>query len=101
MTQSQIDRRMHWVKQYVSRPQRGRGGETKSAKFKLQKSDRNNFRITSISYAHFQTMKKTPVKFKKDSGKIVGGVAFTRYLVSIYALVEVEPKNDYVQTVKK
>ena len=45
------------------------------------------FQITYTS----SELDKTPTKFKKDPAKIVGGVAFTRYPVSIYALVEVDP----------
>ena len=37
-------------------------------------------------------------KVQKDLAKIVGGVAFT---MCLYALVEVKPKNDLVQTAKK
>ena len=32
---------------------------------------------------HLQSLTKTPVKFQKDWDKIVGGVALTRYLMSI------------------
>ena len=35
-------------------------------------------------YAHFQTMILTPVKFQRNRSKTVGGVANTRYLVSIH-----------------
>ena len=48
----------------------------------------------------FSDLDKTLAKFQKDSAKIVEGVAFTRY-PCLYALVEVEPKNDLVQTAKK
>ena len=44
------------------------------------------------SHAHLQTLTKTPAKFRIDPGKIVGGVAFTRYPVSKCS----KPKNDYV-----
>ena len=54
-------------------------------------------RITVKCHAHIQTLTKTPAKFRIDPGKIVGGVAFTRYPVSKCS----KPKNDYVQTAKK
>ena len=45
------------------------------------KSKKNNLRIISKPHAHFQTMTKTPVKFRKNRHKTVGGVAHTRYLL--------------------
>ena len=42
----------------------------------------------------FRTGQNTYQVYKKDPAKIVGGVAFTRYPVSIYALLEVDPKFD-------
>ena len=46
---------------------------------------------------------KNTCKVKKDPSKIVGGVAFlhSQDTQCQYALVEVEPKNDYFQTAKK
>ena len=38
-------------------------------------------RISAKLYAQFQALTKTPAKYKKDRGKTVGGVAFTRYQV--------------------
>ena len=40
-------------------------------------------RITAKSHAHIQTLTKTPAKFQKDPAKIVGGVAFTRYPMTL------------------
>ena len=45
---------------------------------------KNNFRILKKQYAYLQTILKTPVKFKKDSPKTVGGVADTRYILHIH-----------------
>ena len=42
-----------------------------------------NLRIRHKPHAHLKTLTNTPAKLQKDSGKIVGGVVFTRYLVSI------------------
>ena len=53
-----------------------------------------NQRMTySQTACTYLDLEKTHAKFKKDLVKIVGGVAFTRY-PCLYALVEVEPKND-------
>ena len=48
------------------------------------KSDKNNLRIISKPHAYLQTMYKTPVKFQKNRYKTVGGVAHTRYPLSIH-----------------
>ena len=53
---------------------------------KLQKKvTKISKRITAKphAHAHFQTLTKTQVKFQKDLAKIVGGIVFTRYPVSI------------------
>ena len=45
-----------------------------------------NLRITAKRHTRFQPLtkkKKKHAKFQKDLAKIVGGVAFTRYQVSI------------------
>ena len=42
---------------------------------------KNNFRILKKQYAYLQTILKTPVKFRKDWPKTVGGVADTRMVV--------------------
>ena len=53
-------------------------------KFKLQKKvTKNNLRIISKPHAYLQIMTKTSVKFQKNRHKTVGGVAHTRYPVSI------------------
>ena len=43
----------------------------------------NNLRIISKPHAYLQIMTKTSVKFQKNRHKTVGGVAHTRYPVSI------------------
>ena len=56
----------------------------KMTKFKLQKKvTKNNLRIISKPHAYLQIMTKTSVKFQKNRHKTVGGVAHTRYPVSI------------------
>ena len=42
-----------------------------------------NLRITAKCHAYLQTLSKIPAKFENYLGKIVRGVAFTRYAVSI------------------
>ena len=42
-----------------------------------------NLRVISKCHAHLQSMTKTPVEFQKDWDTIVGGVALTRYIMSI------------------
>ena len=49
-----------------------------------EKRDKNNLRIISKPRAYLQTMYKTPVKFQKNQYKTVGGVAHTRYPLSIH-----------------
>ena len=39
--------------------------------------------VTSKSHAYLKTSTKAPATFPKDAGKIVGGVAFIRYPVTI------------------
>ena len=48
------------------------------------KSDKNNLRIISKPHAYLQTTYKTSVKFQKNQYKTVGGVAHTRYPLSIH-----------------
>ena len=76
------------------------GGDTKSTKIKLQKSAKNlsedYIQITCTS----SNLDKNICSFKKDQAKIVGGVVFTRYPVSI-SFGRNEPKIDLVQTAKK
>ena len=48
------------------------------------KSDKNDLRIISKPHAYLQTMYKTPVKFQNNRYKTVGGVAHTRYPLSIH-----------------
>ena len=45
---------------------------------------KNNLRIISKPHAYLQTMSKTPVKFKKNRHKTIGGVEHTRYPLSIH-----------------
>ena len=57
----------------------------KMTKFKLQKKvSKINLRIISKPHAHLQSMMKTSVKFQKNWNKTVGGVAHTRYPLSIH-----------------
>ena len=48
-----------------------------------KKVTKNNLRIISKPHAYLQIMTKTSVKFQKNRHKTVGGVAHTRYPVSI------------------
>ena len=49
-----------------------------------RKSDKNNMRIISKPHAYLQTMFKPLVKFQRNGHKTVGGVAHTRYPLSIH-----------------
>ena len=48
------------------------------------KGNKNNLRIISKPHAYFQTMFKSLVKFQRNRHKTVGGVAHTRYPLSIH-----------------
>ena len=52
------------------------------------KMTKSNLRIISKPSAHLQTMTKTPVKFQKNQHKTVGGVAHTRYPLSMVKMPE-------------
>ena len=54
-----------------------------------KKVTKNNLRIISKPHAYFQTMTKTPVKFKKNRYKTVGGVAPTMYSLPIHFVIYV------------
>ena len=58
------------------------------AKFNLWKSNKNNLRIIPKPHACLQTMTKTPVKFWKNQNETVGGVAPTRYPLSIHFVID-------------
>ena len=61
----------------------------KMAKFNFQKKvTKNNLRIISKPHAYLQTMTKTSVKFQKNWYKTVGGVAPTRYPLSIHFVID-------------
>ena len=62
----------------------------KMAEFNLlaNKVSNNNLRIISKPHANFQTMTKTPVKCLNNRYKTVGGVAPTRYLLSIHIVID-------------
>ena len=61
-----------------------------------------NLRITTRAHAHIQTLTKTPAKIQKDLAKIVARRSCVHKILGVrQALVEVKPKNDYVQTAKK
>ena len=49
----------------------------------VKKVTKIDLRAISKCHAHLQSLTKTTVKFQKDWDKIVGGVALTRYLMSI------------------
>ena len=49
----------------------------------VKKVTKMNLRVISKCHANLQSLIKTSVKFQKDWDKIVGGVALTRYLMSI------------------
>ena len=49
--------------------------------------------IISKPYAYLQTMTKTPVKFQKNRYKTVGGIAPTRYPLSIHIVIDNALKN--------
>ena len=77
--------------------------------FNLRKSDKNNLRIISKPHACFQTMTKTPMKFQNNWYKTVGGVAPTRYPLSIHFVIdnagkmakficEKKKSEDYIRT---
>ena len=48
------------------------------------KSEKNDLRIISKPHAYLQTMYKSLVKFQMNRHKTVGGVAHTRYPLSIH-----------------
>ena len=50
----------------------------------MEKVIKKNLRTISKPHAYLQTMTKTSVKFRKNPHKTVGGVAHTRYLLSIH-----------------
>ena len=56
--------------------------------FNMQKSKKDNLRIISKPHAYFQTMTKIPVKIRKNRYKTVGGVAPTRYHLSIHIVID-------------
>ena len=56
-------------------------------------SNKNNVRIISKPHAYLQAMIKSLVKFQRNRRKTVGGVAHTRYPLSIH-LGSKTPKND-------
>ena len=62
-----------------------------------KESDTNNLRIISKPHAYLHTMTKTLVKFQKNRYKTVGGVAPTRYPLSIHFVII---KAEYIQTTR-
>ena len=64
----------------------------KMTKLNLRKSDKNNLRIIPKPHAYLQNVSKTPVKFLKYCYKTVGGVAHTRYLLSIHFYCKIAQK---------
>ena len=68
---------------------------TMSLHFFFEKAgDKNNQRIISKPHVNLKTMAKTSVKFQRNRHKTVGGVAHTRYPLSIH-FDSKTPKNDY------
>ena len=59
----------------------------KMAKFNLRKRNKKNLRIISKLHAYLQPINKTPVKFQKKRYKTVGGVAPTKYPLSIQFVI--------------
>ena len=59
-----------------------------------------NLRIISKSHEYLQSMIKTSVKLQKNLNITVGGVACTRYPLSIHFHCQNVRKNDYVQIAK-
>ena len=51
-----------------------------------EKSNKNNLKILSKPHAYFQPITKTLVKFQKNQYKTLGGVAPTRYTLSIHII---------------
>ena len=49
----------------------------------VEKVTKINLKIIFKPHAHLLTMTKTPVKFKNDRHETAGGVAHTRYPLSI------------------
>ena len=60
----------------------------KMAKFNLQKRDKNNLRIISKPHAYIETMTKHRRSYERISIKTVGGVAPTRYPLSIHFVID-------------
>ena len=52
------------------------------------KVTKNNLRIISKPHAYLQTINKTLLKFQKNQYKTVGGVASTRYPLSLHIVKE-------------
>ena len=53
-----------------------------------EKSNKNNLSIIPKPHAYFQTMTKTPVQFQKNWYKTKGGVAPSRYPLSIHIVID-------------
>ena len=64
----------------------------KKTKFIAGKVTKYNLSFISKPHAHLQTMTKTPVKVQKNRHKTVGGVAHTRYPLSIHFKVKLAEK---------
>ena len=53
-----------------------------------KKVTKNTLRIIIKPHAYLQTMTKTPVNFQKNRYRTVGGVAPTRYPLSIHFVID-------------
>ena len=74
----------------------------KVSKLKLRKKvSKINLRIISEPHANLQSMVKTSVKYQKNLNITVGGVACTRYPLSIHFYCQNVRKNDLSSNCKK
>ena len=75
----------------------------KVSKLKLRKKSvkKINLRIISKPHANLQSMVKTSVKYQKNLNITVGGVACTRYPLSIHFHCQNVRKNDLSSNCKK
>ena len=54
----------------------------------VKKISKNNLRIITKPHAYLQTMNNTPLKFRENRFKSVGGVAPTMYPLSIHIVID-------------
>ena len=63
-------------------------GKVINVKPRFYNFDKINLIFLSKPHAYLQVMTKTPVKFRKNWYKTVGGVAPTRYPLSIHIVID-------------